>query len=210
MENTIRFKQGMTALEVVEKIVATNLEIPHLSFDVLKPTYNVKETSKTLSPSLARLLYHNASSETIRLTRIEITAEYLQEIISLLKRNSVLAVISKVRVGKKNFHIPMMDFQDEALINNLPKIERFLRVIGQQGVILFSGRGYHFYGFRLMEERVWRNFMGDCGLSGLADSRYIFHRLKDDCGTLRLSAYPLRPKTPTVVSVLLERSAIRN
>ena len=65
-----------------------------------------------------------------------------------------------------------------------------------------SGRSYHYYGASLMNEAEWSNFLGDCLLSGLVEARYVAHRYKDRCGILRLSACPLRPKIPTVVSVI--------
>jgi len=53
-----------------------------------------------------------------------------------------------------------------------------------------------------MNERERETFLGDCLLSGLADSRYVGHREKDGYGILRLSACEMRPRLPKVVSIL--------
>ncbi|PIR01729.1 MAG: hypothetical protein COY73_03615 [Candidatus Nealsonbacteria bacterium CG_4_10_14_0_8_um_filter_37_14] len=96
-----------------------------------------------------------------------------------------------------------MDFSCNESTESVGKIEWFLKEIGHQsGAILASGRSYHYYGAGLLDEMGWLEFLGKCLLSGLVDERYIGHRLLDHCGILRLSACPLRPKIPTVVSIL--------
>ena len=172
-----------------------------LTFYVYNPHYNIEEIPKT--PLLPVLLYHDPSKDTASSKRSDITVENLNRIISSLPEDSVLGVLSGVIVRDREFHLPIMDFACRESPENLAKIEQFLRILGHnKGVILTSGRSYHYYGVGLMSEEQWLSFLGDCGLSGLADPRYIFHRLKDICGILRLSACPLRPKIPKVVSIL--------
>jgi hypothetical protein len=200
----------MTAPEVVIEIVKANPGIEFLSFHVYTPHEGIKESSSP--PSLSRLLYHDPSrgGRMIKVKRSEIVAGNLGGILPLFKEDAV-GVLSKVRsasrygFGKQNFHIPLMDFSCEDSPENLEKVKEFLSEAGQKrGVILLSGRSYHYYGVDLMSEKEWLNFLGKCLLfTGFTDERYIGHRLLDRCGILRISARGgLHSKVPTVVSIL--------
>ena len=190
----------MTASEVVAEVVRINPEISHLSFYIYKPHYNVKESRK--KPLLPVLLFHDPSQETVRLKREEMIMGKLKSVIDSLEEDAVIGVFSRFRRESETYHIPLMDFSCVDSCTNLKKVEWFLKEIKQQGVILSSGRSYHYYGVNPMNEREWSNFIGDCLLLDLVDTRYVGHRLKDGCGILRLSACPLRPQVPTVVSIL--------
>ena len=193
------FQTGMYAPAVLAKIVEINRKITSLYFYPYKPRRNLKEGRAHWPIPMSRLLYHDASVKKLKLRREEITWDKIWSTIGLLENHYVLGVLSEVQAGKKRLHIPMMDFDDN---NNLAQIECFLRAIGQKGVVLESGRSYHFYGIKLMDDRQWLKFMGDCLLSGLVEPRYLGHRLKDELCILRVSACPLRPKVPTVVSIV--------
>lgn len=199
------FETGMTAVEVVVEIAKQNPRIKALAFHIFTPKKNVSETSGY--HSFGRLLFHNSpNGKEIWQKREEITTDRLYGMIDSLGKEHVLAVLSKV-VFKHNetFHLPLMDFSERptGLDHNLTRILCFLEQAGYgNGVVLSSGRSFHYYGNYLMNERAWRIFLGDCLLSGLADSRYVGHNIKNGCGTLRLSACSLRPRIPEVVSVL--------
>lgn len=116
----------------------------------------------------------------------------------------VLAVSSKVRIGQKIFHIPMMDFRCDPSPENLSRLKMLLVRIGQsKGVILLSGRSYHFYGAELLNQKDYSPFLGNCGLlKGFVDERYIPHRLIDGCCILRILAGGIRTEIPKVVAIL--------
>lgn len=196
-------KIGMTAVEVLVKILENYPEIETVSFYVYKPHLNAGEASEI--PTTERLLFHDSPSDVVDVSREDITVENLNHSISHLSRNETLAVLSSVKKGDELYHIPMMDFSCQESPEGLAKIETFLKEIRYENcAILTSGRSYHFYGFCLINEKDWLRFLGDCLLSGLVEARYIGHRLRDSntMGILRLSACPLRPKVPTVVSIL--------
>ena len=75
--------------------------------------------------------------------------------------------------------------------------------IGQtHGVLLNSGKSFHYYGHTLLGQRQWREFLGrSLLLSELVDTRYIGHALINDECRLRLSTTRLNPFIPTVVDV---------
>jgi len=192
----------MTGIEVIIGILKLNPDIGALGFHVYPPGDNIAEGQ---NPSFSKLLFHDFSREIFTLDRREIMSNTkLKEIrMNLNDENFVIAVLSKVKIkGKIIRHIPIMDFSCDESNNSLERIKYFLKEISQQGAILCSGRSYHYYGIDLMTQDEWLNFLADCGLSGLADSRYIMHRLKDRCGILRLTSCPLRPKVPKVISIL--------
>jgi len=121
-----------------------------------------------------------------------------------------LAFSSKIKLqeNKENFHIPLMDFKCENTPENLERVRNFLVKIGQKtGVILDSGRSYHYYGVDILSKDEWRVFMAKCLLSDLADLKlldvnYIGHSLWDGYSILRISSSEQYPKIPTVVSIL--------
>lgn len=209
MKNTKAiFSLGMTASEVVSKIVEANPCIGTLLFKAYIPTKNLEEGSVIqIQASLAKMIHHNLpeKEEKIWLQRKEITSEHLSQIIKRLGQKRVLAVTSNLKLSntKKKFHIPMMDFSCEVSSGALKRIQEFLRKIKQRGVVLYSGRSYHYYGSELLSERDWLVFLGNCLLfSGYADSRYVGHRLIDGYTSLRISKGKIRPKVPKVVAIV--------
>lgn len=196
------FKIGMDAFEALFEIVRANPEIKNLEFYAYKPHLNVKEMPES-GDNMTRLLFHDSSDPDGSLQRIDITVDCIKEIANFFGKNrEVLGVLSRVKIGRRVYHIPMMDFSCSESPDNLRRIERFFQITGWHGVILYSGRSYHFYGADLLNKDDWLNFLGDCLLSGLVDIRYVGHRLKDKRGILRISSSSLRPKIPTVVSIL--------
>lgn len=205
-DNKVIFKTGMTAVEVIIEIVKQHLDIDALAFYAYKPKQNVCEMKEI--PFADQLLFHDSATGRERwLKREEITQDNLFKMTRDLQEGYVLGVMSKVVLKRKEtLHVPMMDFSEgrsPEQSQNLAEIVYFLQRAGySNGIILFSGRSFHYYGNYLMSERAWRGFLGDCLLYGLADPRYVGHREKDGYGALRISACPLRPHIPKVVSVL--------
>jgi len=194
------FRVGISAIEVVAEIVRVCPKIKKLTFYVYTPSPNLSERQKIRKDlSLSDLLFHNPTKEFFELEREKITVENLREIIGKLKKDSAISVMSKIKTEKEIYHLPMMDFFSADHL----KIEELIRkIIKARGVILFSGRSYHYYGATLLNEKEWLNFLGDCLLSGLVEARYIGHLLKDQSATLRLSASVLKPSVPVVISAI--------
>ena len=201
------FRLGMMASDVLIEILRINPFVTAVLFKTYIPTRNLQEESVILSlVSVERLQRHSPTREGIFwLKREEITVGRLDAIAKSLVGERVLAVASKAKVSnfRKTFHIPMMDFNCEASPENLDKIQEFLEGISQEGVVLASGRSYHFYGIKLMTKDESSVFFGKCLLlSGYIDHRYIGHRLIDGFANLRISAEIRRPLIPKVVAIL--------
>ncbi len=206
------FRIGMTSAEALFEIIRVNLKEPlflrgeFIWFHDYTPPKNTRDRKVN---SLSQLLFHDYSKLNVAgVHGQDITLDWLNACTRHLEKDSAFGVISEVRIAfsftdYRPYHIPMMDFNCPKNSENLSRIEEFLRTIWQEeGVILDSGRSYHYYGVNLMDEKEWLDFLGSCLLSELADKRYIGHRIKDHCGILRISTGPRQPKIPTVVSIL--------
>jgi hypothetical protein len=197
------FKVGMTALEVVFRILELNKEIQSLIFKLYSPVTNFDKRPR--KKSLENMLFHNPSEKeyTLIIPKDNSFLKMVNGISSKLPPKYDLGVASLVYIGDEKFHIPMMDFKCDYSAKNLKKIKEFLKNIGQVGVILFSGMSYHFYGINLIPDSDWHEFMGKCLLfNDYVDTRYIAHRLIDGYSCLRISRGTKNRPTPRVVSVI--------
>lgn len=208
MKNIKRiFYLGMSAPEVVCGIVKANPEIRALLFKKYISIKNLEEELIIrIQTSLKRMIHHNPPEreEEIWLNRKEITPEHLNQISKPWNQQFALAVTSRMKLlnSKRVLHIPMMDFSCDASLENLEKVQKFLKKIGQRGVVLFSGRSYHYYGIDLLSKKDWLIFLGRCLLfTSYTDSRHIGHRLIDGYASLRISKEIRRPTLPTVVAI---------
>jgi hypothetical protein len=121
------------------------------------------------------------------------------------ERGRVLGLCSRCRLcDGRTMHIPLMDFRVTPTSQSARAAKRALRAMGEaQGALLASGRSYHYYGFRLLEEAQWLEFMCRAILAApLTDTRYIAHRLLAGMGVLRLTATAAKPVVPWVVTTL--------
>ncbi len=79
------------------------------------------------------------------------------------RRREALALCSVCKDTSSNtLHIPMMDFRIESgKDDGQPNLlKEALKKLGQtNGVLLDSGKSYHYYGFQLLAEHEWRRFM---------------------------------------------------
>ena len=151
-------------------------------------------------------LAHDAApdEQEITLPSGQITAERISDIISRLPPGYGLAACSRVMLASSwAAHIPMLDFRCPCSEENAKAIEKMLTLAGcHEGVLVESGRSYHFYGTSLLSEARWIEFMGRALLfAPIVDSRFIGHRLAD--GQCRLKVRdPQNGFTPRIARVL--------
>jgi hypothetical protein len=153
-------------------------------------------------------LKHEAKDEAndrFQLTVEELERGGLRDRVRNLSDDEVIALYSKCLLDDGSvMHIPMMDFRALPNQQTLSVIKTALEEIKQyHGVVLESGRSYHFYGLRLLGENDWMNFMLKCLLlAPFTDARYITHRLLERVGSLRITAgKTFKPNVPTIVDV---------
>lgn len=200
-----RFYIGMPAIEVVKGIVRNNPAIMGISVVEYTPQERSFLELRPDEQDFSRALHQGGYDKSHQLSRERTEKENLLNNIAKrfsLESNSALGILSEVIVspGLPKHHIPMMDFME----CNLDRIKRGLHYLGEyEGVILNSGRSFHYYGFYLLDPEGWRRFMGKCLLlPGLVEPRHVGHRLVDGYCCLRLTACSAKPKTPKLVAML--------
>ncbi len=148
-------------------------------------------------------LVHNADpgAKTFPLTREQLWSGGIAKLFDQLPRGHGLVVCSRLRVASGDIvQIPMLDFLCPCLPKNAMAIRRMLHCVGlDEGILVESGRSYHFYGVALMSQEEWVTFMAKCLLfSPFTDPRYIAHRLAD--GECALKVFSSRDGlVPTIV-----------
>ena len=119
-----------------------------------------------------------------------LTAVKLQETYSQLCDDHVLAIESPCLLDDgSDAHVPMIAFCCKPHKKRIQIIKSALREMGQEwGVLLESGRSYHYYGFDLLEGDAWIDFVGKCALCPYVDARYLGHRLRSRRFCLRITS----------------------
>lgn len=133
--------------------------------------------------------------ETLQVGGKEITAEWLEEQLGVLKRHQELAIHSKVLLDGRAAHIPMLDFaRDHIGAEELHRVKAFLpdRVFSTSAFYT-TGRSYHSYSTHLLGPKEWHEFLGRALLinprddSQIVDARWVGHRLIAGYCSLRFS-----------------------
>lgn len=135
----------------------------------------------------------------------DLSAKRIQSEIDRLPTGWVLALCSRCEATDgSEWHIPMMDFRCAPSASNLERTKLALRKLGQtRGVVLQSGRSYHFYGFQLQTQEEWIDYMArSLLLAPFVDARFVAHRLIEGTAVLRITASERKPFLPSVVAIL--------
>ncbi len=106
--------------------------------------------------------------------------------------------------GGKYKHIPMMNFHPDNV--SLDAINESLKIIcpNSKGVILETGRFFHYYGMSLLSEEKWLQFMAEFLMPCVVVSpRYVGHSLYDGYCSLRLTTdTKYKTKIPEVIAII--------
>jgi hypothetical protein len=141
----------------------------------------------------------------IKFTKDRVNETNLLKLLIKLNTNEALGLSSIVEISNNQImHIPLVDFHCPPNKKNLKFVKAALKEIGEKdGIILNSGRSFHYYGFELKPEKEWKKFLGLCLLlSPLVDPRYVAHRLIDGESVLRIYSNSIKPNVPIVVDYL--------
>ena len=196
----------MIAFEAIREIVRINPEINCVFFSVYIP-------AKYFPPADDKIFRRNPLSEEPipmgRETLLKISYEefsYMQS--QNAAENQHLGFLSKVELRDgETAYMPLMDFSSKAG-DCLEAIKKFLTDIGQSGVILASGRSYHYYRSHPTSKSNWLAFLGYSMLAKypeygyIADRHYIGHSLIDGCAMLRISTSEVHLHMPRVVAII--------
>jgi hypothetical protein len=120
--------------------------------------------------------------------RDAVNRERLEVLVEGLSPSRGLLMSSAVGTAEGRQHIPMLDFRAHVGAANLESVTRVVEQLQTGGVILDSGRSYHFYGVRLVDEESWRRMLGQALLlAPLVDERWVAHQLIEGSCALRVS-----------------------
>lgn len=210
-QRDLRFEVGMSSLDVCKLIVTSYPDIEQIQIISHTVELNWRQKYPSVGEKVKALDeafdYHIYGSRKIRQwKRVKFLSINVTEVAKDLEVQEVYSFTSKVRlVNGKYMHIPMMNFHPEEGVS-IDHIERIVeRICGrQQGVLLATGRYYHYFGNFLLAEDDWVKFMGAFLLPCIAVSpKYIGHRLLDGYSTLRLTTEPkYKSCLPTVIRII--------
>ena len=195
---------GASCQDLVKHIVQINPFITRVSFQAFY--YEPQSTPE-------RKIYPDIH---YKVGRDELLNGELGQLIDGLPPGYDLGILSRVGiiVGPDR-HIPMMDFNLAKSPENIVLLkERLAQVTFEKdGFIVESGKSYHYYGAKLLDEADWRQFLARCLLTSffqgadgpflqVADCRYIGYRMLDGACCLRLTTNAQRKFLPRVVDIL--------
>jgi hypothetical protein len=149
--------------------------------------FGISMTSDRLSERFIEVAFSHRGESPARLFKLKrdvLSPERISSITQELSSNCGLVVSSRVLTkpdNKETDHIPMLDFRCPPSPYNVRAIIRMLTLLGHEhGVLVESGRSYHFYGVKLLSNHEWNQFMSKALLfAPITDPRYIAHRLID-------------------------------
>lgn len=192
---------GATPTEVLRHISWLNPNIISFEFSRYRPVINVAEmkTEPDLKMKMTRHYPPQAVSK-LHAHKIKFSKEPYFGL--HLAEGEIINLHSHVLTSTGELHIPMMDLDCTISEENLQMVGEYARILGREGVVLQSGRSYHYYGFHLLSRAEWIDFMASSMLAKVCDIRYMAHKLKDGFITLRLTAGGIRNAEPKVVLVV--------
>lgn len=128
-------------------------------------------------------LFHNKNKKYIYYTRKDFLSFISNDI------DGDVAINSKVILedGSER-HIPMLDFKIKSNDNNLKIVKDVLDILELKGVILDSGKSYHFVGYDLKTESELLDLLAYfILLQPISDKAWATHQILERSASLRLS-----------------------
>jgi hypothetical protein len=206
------FKEGQTSFEVCQSIVNAERSVSRLSLVIHAVELNWRQRYRLPASKLAHI---EESFEApgylskLELRRRAFLGMRVEDLEARKEANLVWSILSSITtVDGEAMHLPMMNFHPEGIA--LKEFPRFIRAAvrridqGRPGVIVRSGRYFHYYGGYLLNEQEWLKFLGHFLMPTILTSpRYIGHALRNGYASLRLTAdNKYKPVVPTVIEVL--------
>jgi hypothetical protein len=203
---------GWTARRLLSELPTVAPDIGTITWTSYVPApglaFRLGGTIETVAPTIEPLrfvreaLHHRGDAKPITELRVETLAKALA---ADPPQGRVRGVCSRItfRNGQRA-NLPLLDFRCEVTEANANAILEALRLIGEgRGVLLNSGRSFHYYGLVPRHKDGWSRFMSFAILlAPLVDTRYVAHCLIEGVGCLRVDSHPAHPCEPVVVKAL--------
>jgi len=206
------FREGQNSLEVLQEIVSRYLDIESVCLILHEATLNWGQRYDTNNKIISHL-DESLIQETPLQQKIFLRQDFLKLKLEDLKatRHQVWSFTSRLKMKDGSaMHLPVMNFHP---LNGVTKknILYFIHLIepNNEGVLVNSGRYYHYYGDFLLSEKHWLQFNARFLMPKiLVSPRYIGHRLQDGYSTLRLTVDDKYKTTiPTVIQIINNSSS---
>src|SRR3989339_993114 len=206
-----KVKPGMEAIEVVENILKGNKDVTQLTV-ITHPVglnwsqdYSTEEERKqnflcAYEPEFTQSGIHPLKVAEFTKARIIDIQEKARKqcnnnhIVVSLTSEVVLIAGGKMHLAMMNFH-PEGDYGTDEIVKALE-----FRHPGMPAVLLNSGRHQHLYGFELLSQRQWEEWMGTWAIPFyFIHPGYLGYRLSAGYSTLRLTSdAQFKPTVPYV------------
>lgn len=198
----------MSALEVAQVIVARYSIIAEVALHrhQIVPIWRRRYPADQLSAHLDEVIpTANHKPQLAILRRDEFLALSQAKLAQEQQPQEVTSICSRVTLStpdRDTAHLPIMNFTTGKAVT-CQNIELMMHAVcgAREGVLLESGRSYHYYGNFLLTNEQWIRFMAICLLhSPLVSADYIAYRLLGGMAMLRLTTCPpLKPNIPVVI-----------
>ncbi len=197
----------LQSLDIVKEILIINPEIKSVRLilhDVALNWGQKYDTSEKITSHFEEALIQETPLEVRTYSRGDFLS--LEPSDLLAGKHQVWSFTSKVLMEDgSSKHVPMMNFhplEGASYEDILSFIE--LSEPKKKGVILSSGRYFHYYGYELLTEKEWLRFNARFLMPMiLVRSRYVGHRVRDGYSTLRLTCDTLyKPKVPEFIQYI--------
>lgn len=139
----------------------------------------------TRNAVLGRAVEHDVAPTTTQVLSVEeLGAWFARGAHRGLPARRIVSLTSRVRMSVGSRHLPMLDFTTSDLTLAMSAAE----VLGLHGVLVASGRSFHFFGDELLEDEGLRPFLARAQLlAPIVDDRWVSHQLIDGRCALRIS-----------------------
>jgi hypothetical protein len=202
-----KFKLKQISFDIAKTIVESHPQINQVQLIAHSAQINWRQLQSTNQSKSKDILgaLHQERPNTILLTeRSDFLNMSIDELVGL--NHGVWSITSKVVLRDDSIaHLPMMNFHPEDGVT-IEDIEALIKAISgnKPGVILSSGRYFHYYGNYLLSPSEWKSFMSKFLMPCVFVSpRYIGHRLQDSYATLRLTSDArFKPTIPYAIKLL--------
>lgn len=207
----LNIPKGTSALDIVLQLPFIFPRVAFLQVEIYSPQVGaerrIAKARLTSTRAKAKVsVHHNAKKNRRIKLPIKRLTDRIPKLISKLRDSDALGINSTcwLRDGTVR-HIPMMDFKSKPSPANLRLIQQSLAEIGQSGLLVQSGRSFHFYGLTLLRQKDWIKFLGDSLLVKFSDSRWIGHSLLEHRCNLRFTTSKLKQKDPVVRAFVFDK-----
>jgi len=161
------------------------------------------EQGQNATPLIKEALFHNDAPADEWLLDVEhLESSKLTELCdSVGSQYLVLSSLLGMKSGEVK-HIPMLDFHCPASDENLEMVVECCRLLHSEGgLVVASGKSYHFYGVSLLSQNDMTQLLAQSLLlAPIVDRAWVSHQLQEGACGLRISKRASDAEPPSIVA----------